>query len=83
MIEATFTVSASDFNDEIIEKIKSYLKGQHAVVTISIQTEPVAAPQKETREAYFAKLDKSIAALEDKENLVTFAMEEFKAFAKK
>ena len=52
-------------------------------MTISVETEPIAAPQKETREEYFAKLDKSIAELADKENLVSFAMEEFKAFSKK
>ncbi len=56
MIQATFTVSASDFNDEIIEKIKSYLEGQHAMVTISIQTEPAEAPQKETKERVKNKL---------------------------
>lgn len=83
MIQATFTISAEDFNDEIIGKIKEYLKGQHASVTISIQREPAAAPKKETREEYFAKLDKSLAELERGDNLVAFTVDEFQKFIKK
>ncbi len=83
MVQATFTISAEDFNDEIFDKIKTYLKGQQAFVTISIQKEPSASPKKETREEYFEKLDKSIAELERGENIVSFTVEEFQKFTKK
>ncbi len=64
MVQAKFTISAEEFTEEIFEKIKSYLKGQSAAVTISIEAIPTEAPRKETRQEYFAKLDKSIAELE-------------------
>ncbi|MCC6280367.1 MAG: hypothetical protein IT262_07200 [Saprospiraceae bacterium] len=83
MVQATFTISAEDFNDEIFEKIKTYLKGQQAFVTISIQKEPSASPKKETREEYFERLDKSIAELEHGEKMVSFTVEEFEEFVKK
>lgn len=83
MVQATFTISAEDFNDEIFEKIKTYLKGQQAFVTISIQKEPSASPKKETRKEYFERLDKSIAELEQGEKMVSFTVEEFEEFVKK
>lgn len=83
MVQATFTISADDFNDEIIEKIKAYLKGQQAFITISIQKEPSAAPKKETRQEYFEKLDKSLSELDRSENMVTFSLEEFQKFIQK
>ncbi len=83
MVQATFQVSSADFNDEIIDKIKSYIKGQHALVTISIVSEPSVSPKTESKKEYFDTLDKSIGELEDKESLVSFTMEEFKAYSKK
>ena len=64
MVQAKFTISAEEFTEEIFIKIKAYLKGQSAAVTISIDATPMEAPSKETRQEYFAKLDKSIAELE-------------------
>ena len=80
MVQATFTISEEDFNDEIIEKIKAYLKGQQAFVTISIQKEPSSAPKKETREEYFTRLEKSKSDFENKKDLVSFTLEEFENF---
>lgn len=80
MVQATFTISAEDFNDEIFEKIKTYLKGQQAFVTISIQKEPFVSLKKETREEYFARLDKSISESENNKNLVSFTLPEFEDF---
>lgn len=77
MVQATFTISAEDFNDEIFEKIKAYLKGQQAFVTISIQKEPSASPKKETREEYFARLEKSKSEFANNKDLVSFTLKEF------
>ncbi len=82
MVQAKFTISAEEFTEEIFEKIKSYLKGQNAALTISIEAVPMEAPGKETRQEYFDKLDKSIAELERGEG-VMFSLEEFEGLAKK
>ena len=82
MVQAQFTISSEDFNDEIFAKIKDFLKGRQASVTISIESTPAEAPQKETRQEYFTKLDRSIAELDRGEGVV-FALEEFETFVKK
>ena len=80
MVQATFTISSTDFTDEIIEKIRDYLKGQRALVTINIQSEPGASAPKQTREEYFAQLDRALADIDRGEPLVSFSLEEFQAF---
>ena len=70
MVQAQFTISSEDFNDEIFAKIKDFLKGREASVTIQIESISSEAPQKETRQAYFANLDKSIVELERGEGVV-------------
>ena len=82
MVQAKFTISAEEFTEEIFEKIKSYLKGQSAAVKISIEAIQMEAPRKETRQEYFAKLNKSIAELERGEG-VAFSLKEFEGFVKK
>ena len=79
MVQATFTISSTDFTDEIIEKIRAYLNGQRAVVTINIQSEPGASVPKQTREEYFAQLDRALSDIERGEQLVSFSLEEFEA----
>lgn len=79
MVQATFTISSADFTDEIIEKIRAYLNGQRAVVTINIQSEPGASAPKQTREEYFAQLDRALSDIERGEQLVSFSLEEFEA----
>ncbi len=83
MVQAIFTISAEDFDDEIFEKIKTYLKGQQAFVTISIQKEPTSSQKKETREEYFARLEKSKSDFENKKDLVSFTLQEFEDFVAK
>lgn len=83
MIEATFTISASDFNDEVVEKIKMYLRNQQGEVTISFSSRPTESLVNETREAYYARLNKARGNVENQRNLVAFTLEEFEAFVQK
>lgn len=83
MIEATFTISAADFNDEIIEKIKAYLHKQQGEVTISFKSKQAVSMKKETREEYFERLARAKGNVEHKRNLVSFTQEEFEAFVQK
>ncbi len=83
MIEATFTIPAADFNDEIIEKIKAYLYKQQGEVTISFKSKSAVSMKKETREEYFERLGQAKENVEQKRNLVSFTQEEFDAFVQK
>ncbi|MFN4256036.1 MAG: hypothetical protein ACK4Q5_13615 [Saprospiraceae bacterium] len=85
MIQATFTVPLSEFNSDLIDKIKALLNGangQEAEVFISLR--PKKPLFRETRESYFARLEAAKHEIESGKNLVSFSMEEFEeAFADK
>lgn len=83
MIQATFTIPASDFNDEIVEKIKTYLRNQQGEVIISFISKPTVSIKKETREEYFERLNQAKENVENKRNLISFSLEEFEAFVQK
>ena len=74
MVQAQFTISSEDFNEEIFAKIKDFLKGCQASVTISVKSTPLATSLEETRQDYFAKLDKSIAELEQGQGVILSLM---------
>lgn len=83
MIEATFTIPAADFNDEIIEKIKAYLYKQQGEVTISFRSKQSVSMKKETREEYIERLARAKENVGHKRNLVSFTQEEFETFVQK
>ncbi len=74
MSQATFHISAADFNEAIFDKIKNFIKGQNAEVVIKVKT-------LETPEQAKARIDQSIYEIENKANLVTFSFEEFVEFS--
>ena len=75
MIQATFTVSGSDFNADIFEQIKAFInsKGQDFEVVVKIKT-------KESREEMRSRIEQSAAEMERGENTVFFTGEEFENF---
>jgi low affinity Fe/Cu permease len=75
MIQASFTISSSDFNAEIFEKIKSLLNGNGREYEVSIKVKP-----KETREEMRQRIEKSAATMERGENIVHVAGEDFDNF---
>lgn len=83
MIQATFTVTLSEFNSDLIDKIKALLNGangQEAEIFISLR--PKKPLFRETRESYFARLEAAKHEIEKGQNLVSFTDDEFKrAFA--
>lgn len=82
MVQATFTISGEEFTEEVFKKIKNYLRGQSASVTIRIETIPGEAMLTESGSNYFLQLDQSLAELDRGEGL-PFSKEEFEALAKK
>ena len=84
MVEATFTIPSSDFNDEIIEKLRAFLHGQHGLLTIHFAPSAKKFAEKrlakQSKEDYFAQLDRAIARSHKGEHLVSFTTEEFDTF---
>lgn len=71
-MEATFKISAEEFDSEFFEKIKSFIiQTADAYVTVSVKE----------REPYYSdKLLHSKEELESKKNLITFTMEELQEY---
>lgn len=82
-MEAVLKVQSSEFTDELISKIKALLSGtKNTEITISITEKSLAGIlREETREQYFARLDKSIENFE-KGNVITFSGDTFEQFAR-
>lgn len=72
----TFKISAAEFNDAIIEKIKMMFTGDDNEVVISVRPKKKGFP-KETREAYFARINHALDTLDTKQGTVSFSVEEF------
>lgn len=80
-MEAVLKIKSSEFTDELISRIKALLSvSKDSEVTISITDK--ASPgilREETRDEYFARLDKSIEDFE-KGNVVSFSGDSFEQF---
>ena len=72
----TFKINATEFNDSIIEKIKTLFKDDDSEVVISVRSKKRGFP-KETREEYFARISRSLDNLDNRRGTVAFTVEEF------
>lgn len=82
-MEAVLRVQSSEFTDELINKIKTLLSGtKNSEITISIiERQSDGILREETREQYFARLDKSIENFENG-NVITFSGDTFEQFTR-
>ena len=82
-MDAVLRIQSSEFTDELIEKIKGLIRGkENSEITISIsEHSSKGILREETREEYFARLEKSIDDLE-KGNVITFSGDSFELFIK-
>jgi len=82
-MEAVLRVQSSEFTDELINKIKILLSGtKNSEITISIiERQSDGILREETREQYFARLDKSIENFENG-NVITFSGDTFEQFTR-
>jgi hypothetical protein len=82
-MEATFKIKmqATEMSMEVYEKIKMFinLHGESDVI-INIRPKKKRTFPMENKEAYFARLDKSLASLNGKKEIVTFSVDEFNSF---
>ena len=90
MLQATFTIPISEFDTTLVEKIKMLLSGgdsEGAEIFIRIRPKKARAKKPsalryETRDQYFARLQKSVEATRSGNGLVTFkSIEELEDFA--
>ena len=81
-MEAVLRISSSEFTDELINKIRTLLRGaENSEITISITEKSSSGMlRNETRSEYFLRLDKSLENLE-KGNVITFNGDTFEQFA--
>jgi hypothetical protein len=82
-MEAVFHITANEFDESFFNQIKSLLKSKKNLeITIAIsEAQSKGILRKETREEYFARLDKAIDNL-NKGDGVSFTKEEFEDFSK-
>ena len=73
-MEAVLKIKANEFSDELVQQIKSLMPTSDYTVTISISNNK--------KDAYFAKLDEAIVALENNEGS-TFTLKSFEEFIRK
>lgn len=66
----TFKINAAEFNDTIVEKIKTLFKDDDSEVVISVRSKKRGFP-KETREEYFARINRSLDNLDSRRETVT------------
>lgn len=80
-MKAVIEMSGDEFTNDVFDRIKSLIVNhKHATVRISID-ESKSFSERETKEEYFARLDKSIKQAEEGE-VVTFTWDEFEAYTK-
>ncbi len=82
LMEVNLKIQTSEFSQDIIDKIRQFitLNGE-SDVTISIRPKKKKSFPKESKEAYFHRLDRAIDNLENNRNLMAFTASEFQEFA--
>ena len=70
-----FEISALEFNDALVEKIKMLFNDEDAEVVVSVRPKKKGFP-KETRAAYFARINNALDSLDNKHKTVSFTVEE-------
>ncbi len=80
-MEAVFIVNSNEFDESLFNKIQSIVNSKKNLeIIISINEESKGVLRQETREEYFARLDKAISNL-DKGEEAHFTTEEFEDFS--
>jgi hypothetical protein len=79
-MEATLKIHTTELSQEVFEKIQQFIRvnGESEVI-INVRPKKKKGFPKETKEAYFARIDRALDNLDQKRNLVTFSVEEFEA----
>lgn len=81
-METIIKINPSELNESLLDKIRNLISGkENAEIIISVQdTPPKKYLRNETRDEYFARLNKSIEQLE-KGNVISFSKDAWKEFS--
>lgn len=72
-MQSIIKVNSTEFSADIFEQIRAIVAVLgHSDITIRV--EPKKTKRKQTREAYFAQLDKAVENINNNHNLVSFSM---------
>lgn len=69
----TFKISAAEFNETVIDKIKTLFRDEGSEVVISVRSKKRGFP-KETRDEYFARINRALDNLDNKRSIVSFTV---------
>lgn len=78
MDQATFSITGSEFNEELFERIKNLIGLDRAEFDIFIRVK-----RKETPAQMKRRIEESIQNIEKRENLLTFTGEEYEQLVQK
>lgn len=83
MIETTFKItSLSEFNEGLIEKIRSFMSGGDVEITVNVRSKKKVKPL-ESREVMNQRIEQAMREAERGENMITFTSQEFDALIQK
>ena len=77
MIQATFTISGSEFNTEIMEKIKNFVNGSSHDFEVFIRVK-----SKESETEMRQRIEKAMNDVENGANLISFTPNEYQNLVK-
>ena len=77
MVQATFTISGSEFNTDIIEKIKYFINGSSQDFEVFIRVK-----SKESDVEMRQRIEKSMNDVENGANLISFTPNEYENLVK-
>ena len=77
MVQATFTISGSEFNTDIIEKIKHFINGNSQDFEVFIRVK-----SKESDVEMRQRIEKSMNDVENGANLISFTPNEYENLVK-
>lgn len=81
-MEVNLKIQTSEFSQDIIDKIRQFISlNGESDVTISIRPKKKKSFPKESKEAYFNRIDKAIDNLENNRNSIVFTTTEFQELA--
>ncbi len=75
MVQATFNISSSDFDQSLFDKIKSFIEGNDSEIQVRIK-------RKESREEMRRRIEHAMDETERGENLISFTGDEYEALVK-
>jgi F0F1-type ATP synthase alpha subunit len=81
-MDATININSSDFNEDLVKKIKALLNGKAAAITIKIKSDETGFVVNEDKEEYLTRISNSVRDIEEGRS-VTFTMQELEAFLHK